>query len=109
MAVAAGAAAALSLSPHTYTRLEWYPAEAPMKTKMRMKAVRRDPRLAGERSPMRAKLRVAKVMRPSCTPVPTMTANSMGAVCGGRNTSACTSFHPLSSLASSRAATSLYL
>lgn len=79
-----------------------------MKTKSKMKAVIRDPRLAGESRPSRAKDRVAKHMQKSCTPVPTNTLKSMGLVAGGRNTSPCTSFQPLSSLASSRVDGSLY-
>jgi len=38
------------------------------KTKSRTKAVIRDPRLAGERNPSRAKIRVANVIDSSCTP-----------------------------------------
>jgi len=46
-------------------------------------------------------------MAPSCEPVPTSAAYSMGRCVGARKTSACTSFQPASSLASSTEA-SLY-
>lgn len=101
------------------------PAKDPMKTKRRMKAVMSEPLFAGESNPSNAKVNVAKHMQKSCTPVPKNTLTnvdqplsqasqemtylkSMGYVVGGRKTSPCTSFQPLSSFASSRALGSLY-
>ncbi len=57
-----------------------------------------EPRLAGLRKPTAANPTVQRPIMRSCAPVPTKTVRSMGAVVGGRKTSACTSFHPDSSL-----------
>lgn len=57
--------------------------------------------LAGLRKPISANVMVDSVMASTCMPVPHMMDSSMGLKDGGRNTSPCTSFHPLSSCASS--------
>eukprot|EP00962_Isochrysis_galbana_P024360 scaffold7453_cov128-Isochrysis_galbana.AAC.15 len=75
--------------------------------KARMVAVRRPPRLAGERKPSIAHRMETADMASNCMPVPSE-AHSRIALGGGRNTSACTSFHPDSS-ASSSLSWSLYL
>ena len=54
------------------------PANDPMKTKRRIKAVMSDPLFAGESRPSSAKERVAKPMQNSCTPVPMNTLKSIG-------------------------------
>jgi hypothetical protein len=70
-------------------------------------AVMRPPRLAGDRKPSTAKHIVMDAMPSSCTPVPAAHA-SVPASAGGRKTSPCTIFHPLSSAASSTLSSSLY-
>lgn len=57
--------------------------------------------LAGLRNPRKAKVIVDKVIAKTCIPVPHNIERSMGLNEGGRKTSPCTSFHPLSSWASS--------
>mmetsp|Transcript_39507 Transcript_39507/g.88388 ORF Transcript_39507/g.88388 Transcript_39507/m.88388 type:complete len:286 (+) Transcript_39507:267-1124(+) len=89
-------------------RAEWKPATEPMQQKSRSCAVSRAPRLAGLKKPSNANSRVEPVMQKSWAPVPISTAKSIFAFPGARNTSACTSFQPDSSLASSRASGSLY-
>ena len=79
-----------------------------MKTKSSSTAVIRPPRLAGDRKPSVANTMVTRVMPNSCTPVPASTA-SQEAAAGGRKTSPCTSFHPVSSCASSALSSWLYL
>lgn len=72
----------------------------------------REPRLAGERKPRAAKTSTATAITTSWVPVPTMLESRIGIVEGGRNTSACTSFHPVSSRSSSSSSavgTRLYL
>ena len=70
----------------------------PMSTNSVSKAVSNDPRFAGTRSQGRQKLRPQCLPR-HCTPVPTTTAKD-ALNFGGRNTSPCTSFQPLSSRSS---------
>mmetsp|Transcript_22864 Transcript_22864/g.35793 ORF Transcript_22864/g.35793 Transcript_22864/m.35793 type:complete len:208 (+) Transcript_22864:573-1196(+) len=82
-------------------RAEVYPPNIPMNTKRKSIACMSAPRLAGERNPKQAKAMRMKVDTQSCTPVPTKT-ESHPAMAGGRNTSPCTSFHPVSSTPSSR-------
>lgn len=53
--------------------------------------------LAGLRNPRKAKVMVDKVIAKTCIPVPHNIERSMGLNEGGRKTSPCTSFHPLSS------------
>merc|ERR1719399_1036235 len=67
----------------------------------------RPPRLAGERKPSTAKTIVITAIEKVCTPVPTRTESIMGAR-GGRKTSPCTSFQPVSSSTSSAASMALY-
>jgi len=71
-----------------------------MSTKMSSMPMMIEPRLAGDRKPMAANRISRKVQMISCMPVPASTQKSMGKSTGGRNTSACTSFQPLSSLSS---------
>ena len=61
------------------------------------------PRLSGEMYPHSASTTDATSMRPTCTPVPTIALSSISPCSGGRNTSACTIFHPLSSVSTSSA------
>mmetsp|Transcript_27831 Transcript_27831/g.91095 ORF Transcript_27831/g.91095 Transcript_27831/m.91095 type:complete len:273 (-) Transcript_27831:677-1495(-) len=89
-------------------RDEKYPAKRPMMQKRRSIAVMRPPRLAGERKPSTAKPSVMTVIPRSCTPVPTHTERSEK-FSGARKTSPCTSFHPVSSCASSAVSSWLYL
>mmetsp|Transcript_15928 Transcript_15928/g.38773 ORF Transcript_15928/g.38773 Transcript_15928/m.38773 type:complete len:208 (+) Transcript_15928:314-937(+) len=84
-----------------------YPAKMPMSTNSRSMAVMSPPRFAGLRNPSTANTMVTNVMPSSCTPVPTYTDSRPGAT-GGRNTSPCTSFHPVSSCASSTVSSWLY-
>ena len=88
-------------------RAPWYPAATPAREKSMSMAVIRPPRFAGLRNPSSANTMVTNVMTRSWTPVPTYTESSAGAG-GGRKTSPCTSFHPVSSCASSRLSNSLY-
>lgn len=60
----------------------------------------RPPLLAGERKPRTAKMRTASAMLRTWAPEPTRTERKRG-MAGARNTSPCTSFHPVSSCASS--------
>mmetsp|Transcript_31073 Transcript_31073/g.53148 ORF Transcript_31073/g.53148 Transcript_31073/m.53148 type:complete len:208 (-) Transcript_31073:543-1166(-) len=78
-----------------------------MKTKSSSIAVISPPRLAGERKPSTAKTIVMTPMLRHCTPVPTSTESIIG-YCGGRKTSPCTSFQPVSSSTSSVASAWLY-
>eukprot|EP00964_Phaeocystis_antarctica_P129378 scaffold93227_cov63-Phaeocystis_antarctica.AAC.1 len=57
---------------------------------------RAPPRLAGERKPSMAQKMAMQAMASSCMPVPRLATRQMGKE-GGRKTSACTSFQPLSS------------
>jgi len=63
-------------------------------------AVMRPPRLAGDKKPSSANTSVMVDMEMTCTPLPTST-ESMSGCDGGRKTSPCTSFQPVSSCASS--------
>ena len=69
-------------------------------TKSTSTAVARDPRFAGLRKPAAAKTSEIVAQPSTWQPVPTQTQNSMGRRSGGRKTSACTSFQPLSSRSS---------
>ena len=73
-----------------------------------MAAVSKAPRDAGESIPSMAKKMVMAIMQNICTPEPMMAANSRLLV-GGRKTSPCTSFHPVSSMLSSKSSSVLYL
>ena len=64
--------------------------------------------MAGERKPSTAKIIVITVIVKVCTPVPTRTESIMG-MRGGRKTSPCTSFQPVSSSTSSVTSVALYL
>eukprot|EP00965_Chrysotila_dentata_P257281 6212837-Pleurochrysis_carterae.AAC.5 len=66
-----------------------------MRVKSSSVAVKRPPRLAGERKPSIAHTMEMSDMPSSCMPVPTLTLSSSG-YGGGRSTSPCTSFQPLS-------------
>jgi hypothetical protein len=59
-----------------------------------------EPRFAGLKNPTAAKTMRKNAQKTSCMPVPTMTQKNMGMSVGGRKTSACTSFHPVSSRSS---------
>mmetsp|Transcript_12156 Transcript_12156/g.24142 ORF Transcript_12156/g.24142 Transcript_12156/m.24142 type:complete len:111 (-) Transcript_12156:824-1156(-) len=76
-----------------------------MNTNSNSNAVNNPPRLVGLKKPSRANVIVARVMVSTWHPVPHNTESSMGENLGGRNTSAWTSFHPVSSWSS---AISLY-
>ena len=79
-----------------------------MKTYSSSIAVVSPPRFAGLRKPSTANTMVTTAMPSSCVPVPTYVASH--AACGGaRNASPCTSFHPVSSCASSAVSSWLYL
>mmetsp|Transcript_23134 Transcript_23134/g.71540 ORF Transcript_23134/g.71540 Transcript_23134/m.71540 type:complete len:232 (-) Transcript_23134:489-1184(-) len=78
-----------------------------MKTNSSSMAVMSPPRLAGLRKPSTAKSTVTTPMPVSCTPQPHSTLSMPGAA-GGRNTSPCTSFQPVSSCASSTVSSWLY-
>mmetsp|Transcript_12082 Transcript_12082/g.33979 ORF Transcript_12082/g.33979 Transcript_12082/m.33979 type:complete len:249 (-) Transcript_12082:49-795(-) len=84
-----------------------YPARMPMRVNSSIMDCRRLPRWAGDRRPRTAKKRVTTDMPSTCIPDPTETANKVENL-GLRKTSPCTSFQPVSSLASSAVATSLY-
>ena len=57
---------------------------------------RAPPRLAGDRKPSMAQKMAMQAIASSCIPVPRLATRHMGKE-GGRKTSACTSFQPLSS------------
>merc|ERR1719487_2066933 len=61
----------------------------------------RAPRRAGLRKPKQEKMMVQNVMQSNWAPVPQQTERRRGENEGGRNTSACTNFHPFSSSQSS--------
>mmetsp|Transcript_786 Transcript_786/g.3242 ORF Transcript_786/g.3242 Transcript_786/m.3242 type:complete len:313 (-) Transcript_786:443-1381(-) len=90
------------------TRAEKYPLKNPATAKSVSAAVISPPRLAGDKKPSTANTITTKVMKSSCVPVPTRSASDV-ACAGARNTSPCTSFHPLSSCASSIVSRALYL
>mmetsp|Transcript_205 Transcript_205/g.541 ORF Transcript_205/g.541 Transcript_205/m.541 type:complete len:260 (-) Transcript_205:865-1644(-) len=79
-----------------------YPAGSPMKTKKRIMTSSSEPLFEGERKPSTANEMVQHDIPKTCIPDPMKTASSE-ACFGGRNTSPYTSFHPVSSRASSRA------
>src|SRR5690242_5064968 len=83
-----------------YNREEQYPAKEPIRTNVTSIAVINPPRFAGERNPNTAKNIKTTVMAAIWTPVPVNTDKSIGENEGGRKTSPCTSFHPVSSNAS---------
>uniref|UniRef100_A0A0E0E4H7 Uncharacterized protein n=1 Tax=Oryza meridionalis TaxID=40149 RepID=A0A0E0E4H7_9ORYZ len=91
-----------------YSRAAAYPASTPMNAHTSSIAVMRPPLFDGERRPRMAKSSVTSSIPRNCTPVPTNT-HSVPARAGGRNTSPCTSFHPVSSCASSCVSSWLYL
>ena len=70
-----------------------------MSTNRTMKPVTIEPRLAGERNPSAANMIVDTDIQKIWTPVPMSTENRIG-LGGGRKTSPCTSFQPLSSCSS---------
>mmetsp|Transcript_25461 Transcript_25461/g.73430 ORF Transcript_25461/g.73430 Transcript_25461/m.73430 type:complete len:214 (-) Transcript_25461:524-1165(-) len=70
-------------------------------------AVSRPPRLAGERNPSIAQPMETTAIARSCMPVPREAERRIGC-CGGRKTSACTSFQPDSSARSSLSSGELY-
>ena len=81
---------------------------APISVKRSSVAVSNPPRLAGERKPSIAqKMEMADIPR-SCMPTPTEAESNRG-IAGGRSTSPCTSFQPLSSASSSFSSIELYL
>lgn len=84
-----------------YKVLLKYPATVPKSMYKTNNAIIRDPRRAGLRKPTADKQIENKTVNPSCAPEPQNTQKSIGEVDGGRNTSACTNFHPLSSTSSS--------
>jgi hypothetical protein len=80
-----------------------------MKTKSSTKAVTRLPCCAGLRKPSTAKTSRQTHIASTCMPPPTKTERNMGPKKpeGGRKTSPCTSFQPVSSAASSGLVSSL--
>ena len=71
-----------------------------------MEAVRRAPREAGESMPSMAKKMVMNIMQKSWMPEPT-SETKRRALGGGRKTSPCTSFQPVSSMLSSTSSSML--
>mmetsp|Transcript_13388 Transcript_13388/g.56211 ORF Transcript_13388/g.56211 Transcript_13388/m.56211 type:complete len:288 (+) Transcript_13388:1806-2669(+) len=91
-----------------YRDPETYPLTYPAATYSVTIAVISAPRFAGLRKPRSANTSVTANMHATCAPVPT-SALSRSKSLGGRNTSPCTNFQPLSSAASSAVSSSLYL
>ena len=83
-----------------YSRADVNPANAPMSTNSNSIPIMIEPRFAGLKNPTAAKTMRKNAQKTSCMPVPTMTQKNMGMSVGGRKTSACTSFHPVSSRSS---------
>mmetsp|Transcript_59730 Transcript_59730/g.158841 ORF Transcript_59730/g.158841 Transcript_59730/m.158841 type:complete len:210 (+) Transcript_59730:224-853(+) len=84
-----------------------YPATTPMSVNKSIMDCSSPPRCAGDSSPSRAQIIVTTDMPSTCMPEPTDTDSRVEKY-GLRNTSPCTNFQPVSSLASSAVATSLY-
>ena len=73
-----------------------------------MAAVSKAPLEAGLNIPSIAKNIVIPIIQKICTPEPMMDAKSR-LLLGGRNTSPCTNFQPVSSILSSKSSSVLYL
>ena len=90
-----------------YARADAYPLNTPLNTNKKIPAVPRLPRFAGLSTPITLSTILPTTILNTCVPVPTHTANQL-ANFGGRKTSPCTSFQPVSSAASSAVSRSLY-
>mmetsp|Transcript_43644 Transcript_43644/g.64010 ORF Transcript_43644/g.64010 Transcript_43644/m.64010 type:complete len:234 (+) Transcript_43644:559-1260(+) len=79
-----------------YRRLLQYPAMLPDKTYSMIIVVSICPLSMGDRNPNNERKMVNTMEAPICAPVPVATQRSMIKLAGGRKTSPCMSFHPLS-------------
>ena len=83
-----------------YSLAEVNPATAPNSTYISNTPIINEPLFAGERKPNAENNMRNIALITNCMPVPTSTQNNIGYSVGGRKTSACTNFHPVSSRSS---------